>query len=90
MKEFKIKFANDIQGDGPDDFVTFVKKGETKVINESVLEELKAGKKIQIGVLAGHGMSSAYSYDKNDLEPEYIETEVIIEQRARRFRQSKK
>jgi hypothetical protein len=90
MKEFKIKFANDVKGNGPDDFITFVSKGTTKIINESVLEELKTGKEIRIGVVVGHGMDASYSYGKNDLEPEYIETEVIIETKTRKFRQSKK
>ena len=90
MKEFKIKFANEVKGNGPDDFVTFVEKGETKIINESILEELKAGKEIRIGVCVGHGMDASYSYTKNDLEPEYIETEVVIEYKTRKFRQSKK
>jgi len=90
MKEYKITFAKDIKGDGPDNFVTFAKKGDTENISESTLQKLLNGETITSAEITGHGMSAGYSYDKNDLEPDYLETEVIINYKNRRFRQSKK
>lgn len=89
MKEFAITFARDIKGNGADDFVTFIHKGLEMKINEQTLDRLIAGEKIRIGVTVGHGMEASYSYDKNDLEAEFTETEVTIETRTRKFRQSK-
>jgi len=90
MKEFKITFAKDIKGNGPDNFITFIKKGETKTVSEAVMSNLVAGEEIRAGLCIGHGMEGSYSYDKNDLEAEYTETEVIIETKTRKFRQAKK
>ena len=89
MKEFTITFAKDIKGNGADNFATFIYKGHRMKINEETLNKLIAGEKITKWVTIGHGMTGSYSYDKNDLEAEFIETEVIIETRTRRFRQSK-
>lgn len=90
MKEFTVTFAKDINGSGPDHFVTFVKKGEKKTVNEITFEKLHKGEKITVGQVTGHGMYSTYSYDKNDLEAEFVETQVIIQTQTRKFRQSKK
>lgn len=86
MREFTITFKNDVKGSGADNFITFVKAGETRKVNEVVFERIRSGLTITGSELVGHGMWASYSFTKKDLEKEVIETEVIINTKVRKLR----
>jgi len=86
MKEFTITFEKDVKAISMIGDITVIQKGQKKTVPEYIMDKIIAGETITSDKLIGHGMTTIFSFSKKDLEVEFVETEVIVNQKIRRLR----